>query len=172
MSENKASFSDMQGALPNAGRLVSGRAAANMSRIERDGEVLRLARGARRSIFSIWSIRSDVPCGACRRRDYRFLYEHAGIYVAGQRRLFVVDARSPRDPRVSPMSALQGLSRSASMDDGLADDPTIDLDLPFELSWREGPLSHGLLQERIFSFSVEITHTVGMIDEVIVRIRR
>ncbi|WP_156886361.1 hypothetical protein [Rhizobium gallicum] len=58
------------------------------------------------------------------------------------------------------------------MDDGLADDPTIDLDLPFELSWREDPLSHGLLQERIFSFSVEITHTVGMIDEVIVRIRR
>ena len=58
------------------------------------------------------------------------------------------------------------------MDDGLADDPTVDLDLPFELSGREDPLSHGLLQERIFSFSVEIAHAVGVIDEVIVCIRR
>ena len=46
------------------------------------------------------------------------------------------------------------------MDDGLADDPTVDLDLPFELSGREDPLSHGLLQERIFSFSVEIAVTL------------
>jgi len=35
------------------------------------------------------------------------------------------------------------------MDDGLADDPTVDLDLPFELSGWENPFSHGFLQERI-----------------------
>jgi hypothetical protein len=53
----------------------------------------------------------------------------------------------------------------------LGDDAPIDFHFPGDLRGREVPLPHGLLQEGIFLFAIEIAHPVGVLDQVTVGIR-
>lgn len=48
----------------------------------------------------------------------------------------------------------------------------IDLLLPVELRWRELSLELCMLKKPIFLLAVEISHSIGVLDQVIVRIGR
>jgi len=55
---------------------------------------------------------------------------------------------------------------------GLGHDPPIDFEFPSYLRDREIPLSHGLFEEAVFLLTIEIAHTIGMLDEVAIRVGR
>jgi hypothetical protein len=52
----------------------------------------------------------------------------------------------------------------------LGHDPPIDFGFPRYLCGWEIPLSHGLLEEGVFLLTKEIAHTIGVLDQVAVRI--
>ena len=54
----------------------------------------------------------------------------------------------------------------------LVDDPAVDYLLPGYLGGRQLTLSHGLLQKGVFSLRKQISHTIGVFDEIIVGVCR
>lgn len=67
-------------------------------------------------------------------------------------------------------SRLARLMRSPALDNRLIQNSTIDFLLPVQLSRRKLPLEFCLLKKPIFLLVVEITHSIGVLDQVIVGI--
>ncbi len=87
----------------------------------------------------------------------------------GKRKIFRSDALSATSQQLRPVESAR-LMRSPTLDNCLIQNSTIDFLLPVQLSRRKLPLEFCLLKKPIFLLVVEITHSIGVLDQVIVGI--